>query len=174
WNGSRQLWNDRGQEMVKYEDGKLIYGYVTEATGPVTWSQRIQIGKPNLFGGEKDQGGITGPVDIMFGEADQVPNPYLQSVFGNQTAAWRGFTTIVFAGGRFGAMNPMPQKPSYKVRKIINGWDEPGCWYPEKAELPLIDGFISLLGPGWEYKVQLFTEPNTVWSDFAVPESGWQ
>lgn len=136
WNGRAQQWNDSGEAVYKRGSNRPIYFNNLPATGEVTSSQEIYIAAPNLFGGEKDQGGILGPVDIMFGEADQLPNPYLQSVFGNQTAAWRGFTTLVFKGGRFGAMNPMPQKPSYKLRKILKGWDEPGCWYPEKAAVP--------------------------------------
>lgn len=135
WDGGAQQWFTGGKAVRKRGSGMPINSETEPATGPITASGRINIGAPNLFGGVKDQGGIVGPVDIMFGEADQVPNPYLQGVFGNQVAAWRGFTTLVFAGGQFGAMNPMPQKPAYKVRKIINGWDEPGCWYPERAEV---------------------------------------
>ncbi|WEN16868.1 hypothetical protein PY254_10665 [Rhodanobacter sp. AS-Z3] len=56
------------------------------------------------------------------------------STLGNQTAAWRGFSTVAFTGGRYGAMNPYPQKPSYKIRQILNGWDD-GCWYPDKAPI---------------------------------------
>lgn len=135
WDGSAQQWNASGKPIFKRGSDRPIWMNSVEATGAITSSQRIQIGAPMLFGGPKDQGGIVGAFDIMFGEADQLPNPYLQSVFGDQTAAWRGFTSVVCAGARFGAMNPMPQKPSYKVCKILNGWDEPGCWYPEKAPI---------------------------------------
>lgn len=107
----------------------------TAWAGELTSSGRFQINKPQLFGGEKDQGGIVGPVDLMFGDADQLPNPYLQSVLGNQVAAWRGMTTLAFCGGRYGAMSPFPQKPSYKIQKILKGWDNDDCWYPEKAKI---------------------------------------
>lgn len=106
-------------------------------SGVLTASGTISINAPNLWGGEKDQGGIVGSVDVMFGEAEQQPNAYLASVFGPQQPAWRGLATLVFKGGKYGAMNPYPQKASYKIRKIKQGWDAGACWYPETAEIPM-------------------------------------
>lgn len=114
----------------------------TAWAGVLTASGAITINAPNLFGGEKDQGGIAGDVDVMFGEADQEPNPYLIATFGPQIPAWRGVATLVFKGGRYGAMNPYPQKASYKIRKILKGWDGEGCWYPEKAEIVYAGAFV--------------------------------
>ncbi len=111
--------------------------------GELTASGTININAPNLWGGEKDQGGIVGAADVMFGEPTQAANPYLVSVFGAQTAAWRGFTTIAFKGGRYGAMNPYPQQASYKFRQIKQGWDGGACWYPEKSEIPILAGEVS-------------------------------
>lgn len=107
--------------------------------GELTTSDRLPINAPDLFGGEKDQGGIVGPVSVAFGISSDMPNAYLTSVFGDRTVAWRGFATLAFEGGRYGANNPMPQKPAYKIRKILEGWDPPApgslpeCWYPETA-----------------------------------------
>lgn len=112
-------------------------GDKTAWSGELTESGTIHVNAENLWGGEKDQGGIVGDLDVMFGEPTQVPNPYLVNVFGDQTAAWRGFATVAFKGGRYGAMNPYPQKPSYKFRQITSHWDDPGCWYPEKAEISM-------------------------------------
>ena len=109
----------------------------TAWAGRITASGRIQINAPDLFGGEKDQGGIVGPVDVAFGDPDQMPSEYLQEVFGEQTVAWRGMTTLAFAGGRYGAMNPFAQKPSYKIEKILRGWDGDAPWFPEAAVIPL-------------------------------------
>src|SRR5690242_3040117 len=113
-------------------------GDKTAWSGELTASGTITINAPNLFGGEKDQGGIAGDMDVMFGEATQTSNAYLTSTFGSQQPAWRGLMTVVFKGGRYGAMNPYPQKISYKWRKITKGWDgDPGdgsaCWYAAKA-----------------------------------------
>lgn len=147
-------------------------GNATAWAGNATQSQTIHINAPKLWGGEKDQGGIVGDVDLLFGEPGQAPNAYLKSVFGPQVPAWRGLTTLVFKGGKYGAMNPYPQPASYKVRKIRAGWDGP-CWYPEKAEITMIDGMIEMLGSGWEYQLEVFSEPNTVWNNFSIPVNGW-
>lgn len=106
--------------------------------GEATHSQTIRIDAENLWGGKKDQGGIVGSVDLMFGEPTQQPNPRLASIFGSQQPAWRGLATLAFAG-RYGAMSPYPQKASHKLRKIRAGWDGWGddCWYPGKAAIPM-------------------------------------
>lgn len=111
-------------------------GEVSAWRGTLTASGTISINQPNLWGGEKDQGGIVGDVDVMFGEAAQAPNAYLLANLGEQVPAWRGLATLVFKGGKFGAMNPYPQQPSYKIRKIRKGWDG-DCWYEETAEIAI-------------------------------------
>lgn len=110
-------------------------GDKTAWRGEATHSQTIHINAPTLWGGEKDQGGIVGSVDLMFGEATQQPNSRLSGIFGPQQPAWRGFATLAFAG-KYGAMNPYPQKASHKIRKIREGWDGE-CWYPGKAAIPM-------------------------------------
>lgn len=112
--------------------------------GNLTASGTININKPKLWGGTEEQGGIVSDVDVMFGEATQAPNAYLLANLGPQVPAWRGLATLVFKGGKYGAMNPYPQKASYKIRKIKQGWDG-ACWYPEKAEIPLADTVVEEL-----------------------------
>lgn len=107
-------------------------GDKTAWQGELTQSGAIHVNAPNLWGGEKDQGGIVGDLDVMFGEATQQPNPYLLANLGAQVPAWRGLATVVFKGGKYGAMNPYPHSAAYKIRKILKGWDGE-CWYPEKA-----------------------------------------
>lgn len=128
-------------------------GDKTAWKGELTASGTISVNAPNLWGGEKDQGGIVGAMDVMFGEATQEPNEYLLANLGSQVSAWRGLATVVFKGGKYGAMNPYPQKASYKLRKITKGWDDDECWYPEKAAVP----FASIAAPYdgiWAYKVE--------------------
>jgi hypothetical protein len=52
-------------------------GSKTAWQGELTASGTLSINAPNLWGGEKDQGGIVGNLAVMFGEPTQVPNPYL-------------------------------------------------------------------------------------------------
>lgn len=115
-------------------------GDKTAWAGSATHSQSIQINAPNLWGGEKDQGGIIGTLDLMFGEADQQPSPRLATIFGPQQPAWRGLATAAFVG-KYGAMNPYPQPASHKICKIKAGWDGE-CWYPEKAEIASIPSIV--------------------------------
>lgn len=126
----------------------------TAWAGELTASGTISINAPNLWGGEKDQGGIVGDVDVMFGDADQQPSAYLASVFGPQQSAWRGLATLVFKGGKYGAMNPYPQKASYKIRKIKKGWDDDACWYPEKAEIYLNGSGLGYEDAGQKYRIE--------------------
>ncbi len=114
-------------------------GDKTAWSGRLTASGTININQPNLWGGEKDQGGIVSDVHVMFGEATQAPDSYLVANLGNQVAAWRGLTTLAFLGGYYGANNPYPQSAAYKVEKILQGWDG-SCWYPEKAPITMVDG----------------------------------
>jgi len=106
----------------------------TAWSGQLTDTGIISVNAPNLFGGEKDQGGIVGNMDVLFGRADQLQNGYLLTALGSQVSTWRGITTVVWRGGKYGAMNPYPQPASYKIRKILKGWDGE-CWYPEKASV---------------------------------------
>lgn len=117
-------------------------GTKTAWAGRITASTTININQPDLWGGKKDQGGVVGPLAVMFGEAGQLPNAYLTGVFGNQTVAWRGIATVALEGARYGANNPWPQKRAYKVERIKQGWDD-GCWYPTKAAVPVLSGYES-------------------------------
>lgn len=112
-------------------------GTKTAWSGRETYSTTIYINAPDLWGGEKDQGGIVGPLSLMFGDATQTPSPYLVSTFGDQTTAWRGVATVVFEGGKYGANNPYAQKRAHKVERIKQGWDNGNCWYSATAAVPL-------------------------------------
>lgn len=148
-------------------------GDKTAWSGELTASGIININAPYLWGGEKDQGGIVGQFEVMFGDADQQPNSYLLSTFGSQVPGWRGVTTGVFRGGRFGAMNPYPQKPAYKIRAIKKGWDNDTCWYPEKAEVVLASSTtLPSDSTGWDYQV-LPAETNPGYNNLDIPTSGW-
>ena len=127
-------------------------GDKTAWAGSVTHSQSITINAPNLWGGEKDQGGIVGTLDLMFGEADQQPSARLAAIFGPQQSAWRGLATAAFAG-KYGAMNPYPQKASHKIRKDKAGWDGE-CWYPERAEINVSGAGLGYEDGGQKYRVE--------------------
>lgn len=105
--------------------------------GPVTESKAIRIVAPELFGGDKKEGGIMGWADVMMGEEAQQPNAYLVSQLGNPMPAFRGILSLVFRKGLVGSMNPYPKPWAFKVRRIHKGWRGAGEWYPEKAAIPV-------------------------------------
>lgn len=141
--------------------------------GEVTDNATINVDALNVLGGEQDQGGVQGPMSVMFGAADQLPNAYLSSVFGTRTAAWRGFTTIAWEGGKWGANSPYAHKQSYKPRFGIRMW-EGGCWYEPKAMVPIgtTTGTTEASQLPWKYLV-LSKSDTTDYSGPSFDDSGW-
>lgn len=95
--------------------------------------QTIFIDKPNLFGGEKREGGVEGAVDVLFGVKGQGQNAYLKLHQGSDTPANRGFTSLVFKSFYWAAMNPYFKPVWIEATRIFKGWSIGSAWYPEKA-----------------------------------------
>ena len=95
---------------------------------PTTVSEQIHVEAPDLFGGEKKEGGVSGQVDIMMGEPTQAKNSYLVGQLGSVIPAFRGVLSIVLRKCYVSAMSPYPKAWSFKVKRI------PGkTWYAAKA-----------------------------------------
>lgn len=109
---------------------KLKVGEKEAWSGNVTTNTSITINQPELFGGEKKEGGVVGTVDIEFGGAAQGVNSYLASVLtGLPLPAFRGLLGLVLRSPQVSAMNPYIKPWSmYAVR--INGG-----FYPAKAAI---------------------------------------
>lgn len=116
---------------------ELRGGDRTAWVGHVGQSQRITVDAPELWGGEKKEGGIQGELDVMMGEPDQQPNDYLVSQLGEPMPAFRGMLSLVFRKGMVGAMNPYPKPWKFKVRRVLKGWHDDAPWYPERAPVHL-------------------------------------
>ena len=151
---------------------QIRVGDKTAWTGRAVSNSSITINQPDLFGGEEQEGGIDGTLQIMLGAADQPRNDSLAAMLGGLVSAFRGVTTTFF-DGLVCAMSPYPKEWSYLVQKTKAGWHKNECWYPAKCEIVLLGGEVQLLGSGWEYCIEHFTEPNTVWNNFTVPTTGW-
>jgi hypothetical protein len=106
--------------------------------GIVTQTSRIYVSALNLWGGQKKEGGLLGYMDLQMGDADQQPNDYLAAQLGSDQPSYRGKAMAIWRGGRWGAMNPYPKRAEFKVRRILQGWDNDTPWYPEKAEIVLV------------------------------------
>jgi hypothetical protein len=140
------------------------------------------IDKPNLFGGEKKEGGIQGPFYLGMGAADQVyPGaqgsdlsgigglggifaglanrtndlPDVKASIGDPNVSeFRGVVTLWF-NGMVSAMNPYLKEWRFRVRRWKSGWHNDDCWYPEKALIVLSGDVLSLDSQGEDIKTTL-------------------
>ena len=104
-------------------------------------NKTITIDKPSLFGGDDQQGGITGKIDLMFGHSDQVKNTKLQAIcakisdsFGGVISAWRGVTSVFLDNLYIGTTKSMPDS-KWRVKRTQIRHDGIEQWYPEKADI---------------------------------------
>ncbi len=125
-------------ELVEIRVGdKIAY------KGSLTSLTSFTINKPNLFGGQKSEGGLVGGFYYMPGAAGQ-------TIPGNVSAALTAAGTLVpqFRGvvtayydGLVSQNNPYIKEWKFRVRRSTEGWDG-DCWYPIKAAIGMgIDGY---------------------------------
>lgn len=117
-------------------DDKVAY------STPITSSTAFVIYKPELYGGDKKEGGINGSGWVMMGEATQVANPYLSAELGTPMPAFRGLCTVVF-NGEVGALSPYIKAWAFKVRKTKAGWRTP-VWQPTLCEIDVGSGIKAM------------------------------
>jgi hypothetical protein len=106
-------------------------------SGRVEANDTITIDRPQLWGGDRTEGGIQGDLDVMLGAGDQAVNTAVASQVGPDASAHRGVVAVLWKGGRFGAMNPYPKALSLLVERILAGWQDDDPWYPATAPVPL-------------------------------------
>lgn len=139
--------------------------------GGLTASAQLDIDKPNLWGGKKKEGGMDGLMDILFGGSTQGTNDYLTAEQGPDQPTYREKVTAVWRGGRFGT-NPYPKEVSFKVRRILAGWDGGTAWYGAKAEIVLDPGLAVADSEVWDYVVSA-QESDPGHDNLSPPGSGW-
>jgi hypothetical protein len=121
------------------------------------------INSPNLFGGDKKEGGIKGDFNLMMGEPTQTMPPALATMISPAPAT--GFRRMVtlFYEGLVTSLNPYPKPWSFRMRRAVKGWDGAPL-RPDLAVIPLlgpdtavaagdaygseIDGTVTMAGPG--------------------------
>lgn len=141
-------------------------------TGNVTESSQISINAPELFGGDEREGGIVGATDVMMGEPTQGLNSYLLSKLGNPLPAFRGILSLVFRRGLITSNNPYVKAWQVRVRRILKGWHGGEAWYPEKAEVPLVERPEYTYDQLWKYKIEAPFSPAD-YSAAAYDDSAW-
>ena len=82
-------------------------------------NKTIYINKPSLFGGDEQQGGVQGNIELLFGRADQQKSSILQKIcvkisnaFSGLISAYRGVTSVVFVRD---VSNFVTEEPKYRV-----------------------------------------------------------
>lgn len=98
-------------------------------SGNLAASGRINLAAPELFGGEKREGGVSGAVNVTFGEATQTANDYLQAKVGTPQPAYRGILGLILRQVYIAANNPYIKPWAVRVKRCFRDW------YPTKAEI---------------------------------------
>ena len=101
--------------------------------GELAGSRTLPINLPQLFGGDKKEGGLVGNLQIRMGEADQLPVPYLQQQVPGPWPAGRGLCTTLYRG-MVGAMNPYLKLWAKRWGRFTQGWSTP-VWQPSLARI---------------------------------------
>lgn len=118
------------------------------------------INKPDLFGGEKKEGGIQGLFRNFMGFPNQTlpgaspstfvgtTGPYqsgvlpdVKEMLGGRVGEFRG-RHMVWFDGLMSSMNPYIKEWSFRRWRTTAGWHNDDPWYPEKATIFLKDGAI--------------------------------
>jgi hypothetical protein len=144
--------------------------------GPLCGDGPQAIKKPDLFGGEKKEGGIQGPFRVFFGSEEQVlpgagsancgpfgplrgnrPLPDVKQAIGGLVSEMRG-TTMLWFSGLISSMNPYPKEWTFRVRRYSAGWWQNDCFYPAKSVIFMADGQIHAMNPA-HIIYQCLTDP---------------
>lgn len=96
----------------------------------------IVVDKPELFGGEKREGGVSGTIDFEGGEPDQAQNSYLLAQLGALIPAYRGIAALVFRQCYLGN-NPYLKTWAARCQRVHVRQDGLTQWYDEKAGIPV-------------------------------------
>ena len=116
-------------------------------SGVQSTSGAISISAPDLFGGDKREGGIVGTLDVCMGADTQAANSYLTSKMPGIVPAFRGILSMVWRGGLVTSNNPYVKPWAFRVKRILQGWSTGSAWYPETAEIGVATTYVT--GDEW-------------------------
>ncbi len=130
--GDRKVWDGTAQTAYLSWMGMKV-PITVPATGPITASRSIRILAPDVFGGDKGEGGIEGTLEVRMGEPTQMPSAYLQSLVPGPWPAGRNLVTSVF-NGQVSAMNPYIKNWTKKWSRWKQGWKN-GLWQGDLVQI---------------------------------------
>jgi hypothetical protein len=115
----------------------ILVGEKQAWSGNATSNTTISINSPDLFGGEKREGGISGAIDVCMGGPTQTANSYLSTKLasaypGIPVTAFRGITCLVVKQAYIGT-SAYPKVWAVRTRRILEGWQDDITWYDTKA-----------------------------------------
>lgn len=135
------------------------------------------IQNPNLFGGEKKEGGVQGPFRLFQGRFDQVlpgagtadcgfSKPYggprtlpdVKTTIGGLISEFRG-VLLVWFDGLISSMNPYPKEWKFRLRRYSAGWYNDTPWYPVLSRILMGGGTIHAMNPA-HIIYQCLTDPS--------------
>lgn len=140
------------------EIAEIRVGDITAYNTPIDLresGQLVYINRPDLFGGEKKEGGIQGLMYCYNGARDQELQPAISggglggkkagvgrlpsiaASLGGDVPNFRGVVTLWY-DGLVAAMNPYPKEWSFRLRRSTAGWWNDSPWYPTKSRIILI------------------------------------
>lgn len=139
---------------------EIKVGDKTAWTGTIGSSNMTQLNlnMPELFGGDKAEGGVVGNLTVMRGATDQPVLPDLAKMFTTTVPAYRNVVTFFF-DGLVCSNSPYPKPWSFRVRRITSNWDG-SIWYPSKASIWLNDNKIQAMNPA---HVIYEAQTNNIW-----------
>ena len=104
-----------------------------------------QVAASELFGGDKKEGGIDGPLSVYMGGQSQSYNNAFKTLVGGLVPDFKGIVSMVF-DGLVTSLNPYPKPWKVRVRRVLSGWDG-SVWEPGLAVIWLRDGTIKAMNP---------------------------
>lgn len=151
-------------------DDRIAYNGV--ATGGT-----IQVSKPELFGGEKREGGVSGLIDIDMGTSTQTANSYLSSVLTGAVPAFRGVVSLIFRDFYFGN-NPYLKPWKFRASRVHLRNGGIAQWYDAKAGINYLTGTGVVRSPTLmthlDFNKGIIETANA--NDYSAPsfnDSGW-
>lgn len=138
-----------------------------------TANESVIINEPNLFGGDKGEGGFKGVIDVHLGTDDQLQNTYLALKDSPIVSAYPNLSYLVYRGAsgdkgfHLVSMSGMLKEVLYWVKRIHIKNDSSPQWYDEKSEIMgIIDG-ASLIARNMptsnsDYEVIYITDDSTI------------
>lgn len=108
----------------------------------ITATGGYSILAPELFGGDKKEGGVAGSFTFLSGASDQIAPQWWKDMMTGDVPDFRGVATCMF-DGLICSLNPYPKKWKFRLRRVYQGWDGP-VWHPELAGLELSGGIRAM------------------------------